>query len=236
MPTSITVAPGLIQSPRTISGLPIAATSRSARRHTAGRSRVLECAMVTVAFSASSKLRHRLADDVGAADHHGFEAGERRHARSWPACTQPSGVQGTSAGRPEASRPALTGWKPSTSLAGSMASSTALRVDLLGQRQLHQDAVHGRIGVELLHQRQQFGLADAVRQAVIERAHAGLDRDLGLAADIGLARRIVAGQHHRETGRDAVLRREALHLGRDLGAQLRRDGLAVDDGAVMAYC
>ena len=54
MPTSITIAPGLIQSPRTISGLPIAAISMSARRHTAGKSRVLEWAMVTVAFSASS--------------------------------------------------------------------------------------------------------------------------------------------------------------------------------------
>ena len=32
MPTSITVAPGLIQSPRTISGRPMAANSRSARR------------------------------------------------------------------------------------------------------------------------------------------------------------------------------------------------------------
>src|SRR6185369_5152322 len=53
MPTSITVAPGLIQSPRTISGRPIAATSRSALRHTAGKSRVLEWAIVTVAFSAS---------------------------------------------------------------------------------------------------------------------------------------------------------------------------------------
>ena len=33
---------------------PIAATSKSARRHTAGRSCVLECATVTVAFSVSS--------------------------------------------------------------------------------------------------------------------------------------------------------------------------------------
>ena len=47
-PTSITVAPGLIQSPRTNSERPIAANTRSARRHTAGRSRVLECATVTV--------------------------------------------------------------------------------------------------------------------------------------------------------------------------------------------
>ena len=38
MPTSITVAPGLIQSPGTISGRPTAATTISARRTTSGKS------------------------------------------------------------------------------------------------------------------------------------------------------------------------------------------------------
>src|SRR6185369_14008375 len=54
IPTSMTVAPGLIQSPRTISGRPIAATTMSARRTTSGRSRVREWQMVTVAFSLSN--------------------------------------------------------------------------------------------------------------------------------------------------------------------------------------
>ena len=54
MPTSITVAPGLIQSPGTISGRPTAATTISARRTTAGRSLVRECAIVTVQLSRSS--------------------------------------------------------------------------------------------------------------------------------------------------------------------------------------
>ena len=39
MPTSITVAPGLIQSPLTSSALPMAATTMSARRTTSGRLR-----------------------------------------------------------------------------------------------------------------------------------------------------------------------------------------------------
>ena len=42
MPTSITAAPGLIQSPRTISGRPTAATRISARRQVAGKSAVRE--------------------------------------------------------------------------------------------------------------------------------------------------------------------------------------------------
>jgi hypothetical protein len=54
MPTSITVAPGLIQSPVIISGRPTAATRISARRQTAGRSRVRLCAIVTVQLSPSS--------------------------------------------------------------------------------------------------------------------------------------------------------------------------------------
>src|SRR5690606_12082113 len=51
MPTSITTAPSFTQEPFTISGLPTAATRISAVRHSAGRSRVLEWAMVTVQFS-----------------------------------------------------------------------------------------------------------------------------------------------------------------------------------------
>ena len=80
MPTSITVAPGFSQSPFTISGRPTAATTMSARRTTAGRSRVRLWAMVTVQFSREQQLRHRLADDVGAADHHRLEPGQDRRA------------------------------------------------------------------------------------------------------------------------------------------------------------
>ena len=66
MPTSMTAAPGLIQSPRIICGRPTAATSTSAARHSAGRSRVRECATVTVALRADQQQRHRLADDQAA--------------------------------------------------------------------------------------------------------------------------------------------------------------------------
>ena len=44
----------------------------------------------------------------------------------------------------------------------------ALRIDLLRQRQLHQDAVDRVVGVELRDQRQQLGLAGRRRQAVLE--------------------------------------------------------------------
>ena len=53
-PTSMTVAPGLSQLPRIISGRPTAATTMSGRRTAAGRSRVREWATVTVQLSWSS--------------------------------------------------------------------------------------------------------------------------------------------------------------------------------------
>src|SRR5690606_34918794 len=56
MPTSTTVAPGLTQSPLTISGRPTAATRISALRHRAGKSCVREWAMVTVAFACSNRF------------------------------------------------------------------------------------------------------------------------------------------------------------------------------------
>ena len=51
IPTSISVAPGLIQLPLTISALPTAATTISARPTTCSKFLVLECVMVTVQLS-----------------------------------------------------------------------------------------------------------------------------------------------------------------------------------------
>ena len=73
-----------------------------------------------------------------------------------------------------------------------------LLVDLLRQRQLHEDAVDRWVGVEPVDQRQQIGLAGVGGQAVLEALHPGLDRRLALVADIDLARRILADQHDRQ--------------------------------------
>src|SRR5438132_2618475 len=51
VPTSITAAPGLIQSGSTKPAFPMAATTISARRRTSGRPRVLEWQIVTVALA-----------------------------------------------------------------------------------------------------------------------------------------------------------------------------------------
>jgi len=69
------------------------------------------------------------------------------------------------------------------------------------QRQLHQNAVHDGIAIELFNQRQQFVLRDIGRQHVFERGHASFLRLLVLAADIDLAGGVAADQHYREPGR-----------------------------------
>ena len=55
----------------------------------------------------------------------------------------------------------------------------ALVVDMAGNWELAEDAVHGRIGIELLDQRQQVGLAGLDGQPMLEGLHATFD---GLAA------------------------------------------------------
>src|SRR5690349_10884088 len=62
-----------------------------------------------------------------------------------------------------------------------------------------------------------------------ERAHAGRFGLRRLVAHVDGARRIMAGEHHRETRHEAVIPREAPRRGGDLLTQARRDGGAVDD-------
>ena len=86
-----------------------------------------------------------------------------------------------------------------------------------------------RIGVEAADELEQFGFAGVLGQGVIERAHAAGGGHFLLAADIDLAGRIVADQHHREPGHDAAITRQTMHGIGDLAAQFGRDHLAVND-------
>ena len=203
MPTSITVAPGLIQSPLTISGRPTAATTISARRTTLGRSRVRECAIVTVQLSASSScaigLPTMFERPITTASRP-----DRSPSRSLSSIRQPSGVHGTKPCRPVASRPALTGWKPSTSLSGSIRGDHDLLVDMLraaaagrGCRRPSTSALSRSTSAS------SSASGDVGGQPVLEALHARLDGRLALGADIDRGRRILADQHDREAGRAA---------------------------------
>ena len=77
--------------------------------------------------------------------------------------------------------------------------------------------------------RQQLGLARRRRQAMLEAGDARLGRRLALAADIDVARRIVADEHRGEARHDAVPRLELAGSGGDSGAQRGGMRLAVDE-------
>ena len=82
----------------------------------------------------------------------------------------PRGVQGArTSGSPVARRPTFTGWKPSTSLSGSMASRTFDSSICRGNGQLDQDAVNGRVRVQFRDQIEQFALAGRSGQGDLPR-------------------------------------------------------------------
>ncbi len=234
MPTSITVAPGLIQSPLTISARPTAATRMSASRQMPGRSLEREWAMVTVQSAASSSwaigLPIRFERPITTA-----RLPDRSPTTSLSSTMQPAGVHEVRAGRPLARRPALVTVRPSTSLSGEIAATIDALTRVVGHRELHQDPVDGRIVVEALDQRQQLGLRGLGRQAVGLGMHARGGGLLALAADIDLAGGVLADQHHGQARRQAVLGLQGRDLGGDLLAKLGREGLAVDDSRLATW-
>ena len=91
-------------------------------------------------------------------------------------------------------------------------------VDLRWQRQLHQDRMHGVIGVEPRDQGEELGFACGLLKPMVERLHAGCGGHLPLVADIGFACRIVAHHDHVERGDEAMIAGKARDLSRHLGA------------------
>jgi len=102
-----------------------------------------------------------------------------------------------------------------------------LRVDVPRQRQLHQDAVDGRIVVEGFDARQQGGFAHVGVVCFEYRVQAAVFAGLDLVAHIDLAGRVVADQHHGQARGDA-LHFEGLGAVGDFGAQLFGQGIAIN--------
>ena len=110
-----------------VSARPTAATSTSARRQTAARSRVRECATVTVAFAASSSCAIGLPTSLERPTttasaprrlSQGLSPGESSEKACWASWKAETAVQGAIAGRPARTRPRLAGVTPSTSFCG----------------------------------------------------------------------------------------------------------------------
>jgi len=66
---------------------------------------------------------------------------------------------------------------------------------MLGQRQLHQNAVHRRVGRQRLYLRQQLALRNIGRQFDMHRLETDGLGGLALAADIDFRSRVVTHQH-----------------------------------------
>ena len=163
MPTSITTAPGLTMSAVTNFGWPMATIRMSACRVISARSRVRLWQTVTVASPPAAALhehdRHRLADDVAAAHDHHVPAGDLdvvAHQQLLNAVRRAG----------QEPRPALHDAAHVLRMKGIDVLQRvdgvqhARVVDLLRQRQLHQDAVDRLVLglVQLGDQRQQLVL------------------------------------------------------------------------------
>ena len=87
--------------------------------------------------------------------------------------------------------------------------------------------MHGRVGVERRHQRQQLRFAGIGRQSVLDRMKAAGFGRLALGADVDLARRIGADQNDRKA-RFHAARGQRPRLAGDLVEHAVRSRLAVE--------
>jgi hypothetical protein len=82
--------------------------------------------------------------------------------------------------------------------------SFATLIDVRRRRRLHEDAVDSGIGIELLHDSDEFGLRGGGREFVFHRMHAEFGAHLVLRPHIGARGGIVTHEHHRQPRRQAA--------------------------------
>ena len=149
----------------------------------------------------------------------------------------PAGVQGTAAGLPCRSRPAFSGWNPSASFARVDRLEDAGGRDVLRERELDEDPVHGVVAVQPVDRREELGLAEGRGEAQGPSGEARLSRGGFLVRDVDGAGGVLAHEDDREPGNDAP-GGEARRAGGGLGPEGLRDGGAVENsGCCMSpYC
>ena len=229
MPTSITVAPGLIQSPRTISGRPTAAISTSARRQTSGRSRVREWQIVTVACCGQQQRGDRFADEVGAADDDRLGA----HKRNVVAAEQfdHAGWSARPQSRKPLREPAGRDGRQTVDVLARIDQRRQIRaVDVVRGRQLQQDSGDPLVRPELRQQLLDLGRRRRRRQLMREPFDPHLRARLLLAGDVDRGRRIVADENCRQSRRRTAGRTPCNDLLAHLSAHFLGDCLAIDQG------
>src|SRR5208282_2470984 len=109
------------------------------------------------------------------------------------------------------------------------------RIDSLGQRQLHQDAMHGRVTVQAFDQRQEIVSRRLGGQAMQATGQSILLAGPLLVADVDLAGRIFANQDRGKAWLHTGAMRELTYLGCDFGTDFFRQRFAVQKDCSHAW-
>jgi hypothetical protein len=107
------------------------------------------------------------------------------------------------------------------------AADDGIRVDVLRQRHLHQNSMHGRVGVQPVDAREQVFLRRRRGKPDRVARHPCLLARLALGADVDGTRRIITDKDDGEARRDPTLPQPG-YLARDILAHAARDRDAVD--------
>ena len=216
-------------SPVMMSGTPAAATTMSASRTWAARSRVPVWQRVTVAFSVRRVSRSPSGRPT--------VIPRPTTTTSAPAIVDVVAAQQLDDPDRRARQRAGLAEHQLAEVGRVQAVDVLGRVDPGQQRELvepgrllHDEAGARRVGVELVDHRLHLGLRSRRRQVAPDRGHPDRGAVLVLGADVPVRARIVTDQHRAQAGRDAVL----LERGHALG-QLGLDG-AEGGGAIEDLC
>ena len=171
--------------------------------------------------------RHRLADDVAAAYHYRVLAA-KLVANRFEHLHAAVGRAGPEAGHAGHQRAGTGDVKTVHVLGRRDGFDHLLRVDVRRQRQLHQDAVNGRVGVQRGNARQQRRFAHIGVVLLEDRMQAAVFTGLDLVAHIDLGRRVFADQDHGQARCDAT-GLQCCGAKCDVGAQLARQGIAINE-------
>ena len=173
------------------------------------------------------QFRNGQPHDITAPDHHGTLAGDL-HARGLQHLDDPLRRAGQRAGLLLPQRRHIERMETVHVLRLVDGGDHLLLVDMLRQRQLHQNPVHLRIGVQSGDDSEQLLLGDRLGLADRRVANAHLGRSLGLARHITHAGGVLAHENHHQMRHTPVFRGKVLHLLRHLGLQPGRQLFSAD--------
>jgi hypothetical protein len=94
---------------------------------------------------------------------------------------------------------------------------------------LHENAIHGRVGIQGFDQRQKVGLGRGRRKMMMMGCQARSFTRSALVADIDFGRRIVAHQNDGQPRRTPISCSPSRNLGLDALAQALGEGLAIQN-------